>query len=154
MDKRILNSIKKYWYEFVWDKCTWQTFYARMSHSEDTDKNKERYIQPKLPHYKTVNLEEKIKRGRELVEKQARTNHAIEQAKRINPDYYRIEITYPKEVAEVFIKAYIREINTLEDKILDNDDLKVIKQLNIKLWKLKEEYKNFLLFNNPTKWHK
>lgn len=64
-----------------------------------------------------------------------------------DPDVYRIDITYPKEVAQVFRREYEKLISETDDLIYDTEDELLKLELNVKLEQLKAELQLFLSFN-------
>ncbi len=65
-----------------------------------------------------------------------------------DPDVYRIDITYPKEVAKVFRKEYQKLISDTEDALMDTEDALLKLELTTKLEQLQAEV---TLFNNYNK---
>lgn len=82
-------------------------------------------------------------RGRTVTPKK---NKVVEEYNR-DPDYYRIDITYPKEVAQAFKREYERLISDTDELLYTTEDWLLKLELNVKLEQLKAELNLFLSFN-------
>ena len=67
--------------------------------------------------------------------------------KPINENDFKIEITYPKEVAQVFRREYSRMIEQLERDLTYTDEKTQVAELNKKLEQLEKERDVFNLYN-------
>lgn len=65
-----------------------------------------------------------------------------------DPDIYRIDITYPKEVAQVFRREYERLISDTDELIYNTEDELLKLELNVKLEQLQAELSLFNKYNN------
>ena len=64
------------------------------------------------------------------------------------PDsYYTIEISYDKQTANIIRKAYERELDVLEEELISNTEIYIIKELNEKISKLNKEIDIFNSYN-------
>lgn len=67
--------------------------------------------------------------------------------KNVNEGDFKIEITYPKEVARVFRKEYVKMIEDIEWELTYTDEKTQIAELNNKLVQLEKEKDIFNSFN-------
>ena len=88
--------------------------------------------------------------GCKWTEKSYTPKYSIQKKDEIE-SYTWIDITYPKEVADVFRREFRTAIDNLEYKIYSSDDKECIKDLYDKLEFAKAEYDLFNLYN-PIKW--
>ena len=65
----------------------------------------------------------------------------------VNESNFKIEITYPKEVARVFRKEYVRMIEEIEWELTYTEEKTQVAQMNDKLRMLYEELKIFNTYN-------
>lgn len=132
-----IKERKKYWTEYDWDKCSWGLFYQRMV---KFDYPREIAIKERLPSNSSKNQIEILKKKRK--------NHKMINDSKYNPSYYLIDIKYPlEEERNIFKKAYLRQINTAEEKLFNADNTAESTQANKELNKIIQEYKTFLTFN-------
>lgn len=132
-----IKERKKYWTEYDWDKCSWGLFYQRMV---KFDYPREIAIKERLPSNSSKNQIEILKKKRK--------NHKMINDSKYNPSYYLIDIKYPlEEERNIFKRAYIRQINTAEEKLVNADNATESAQANKELNKIIQEYKTFLTFN-------
>lgn len=67
--------------------------------------------------------------------------------KSIDENDFKIEITYPKEVAQVFRKEYVKMIQQLEWELTYTEEKIQVGELNSKLEQLQKELQTFNLYN-------
>lgn len=65
--------------------------------------------------------------------------------KKINPEHYVIDITYPPMVAEIFKRAYENKLDEIEN--IECDTAQEQKEKEEKLKQIEKEYETFLTFN-------
>ena len=119
------------------------------------EKPKEYCIQVMLPWTNYEDRYEKMKKTLEERKQRAKTNHKIEQEKLYNPEYYKIDITYPLIEERINIyQWYKRQISQIEDKLYNADSLtdgEVIRERQRQLDQLKREQLQFKLLNPLTR---
>lgn len=132
------TELWKLYDEYEWDKCKPQTYYQRMKRGfkfEDAIKATTYtcYESPNKPKVHKAPTTKVYVR--------------VEQAKPKPDSYFRIEVTYDKDTARVFKRAYQRQIDDLEEQIY-NSSVKDALKLIDKQEKLKQEFEIFKSYNN------
>ena len=143
---------KKYRDSYPEPKAEWHLFYNRMYVLKKT---KEYCIQPVLPWTNMDDRYEKMKQTIANKKLKEYTNHKIEKERRYNPEYYKIDITYPLIEERINIyQWYKRQISQIEDKLYNADSLtdgEVIRERQRQLDQLNTELEHFKLLNPLTK---
>ncbi len=145
MSRVINNPIKewkKYWTEYLWDKCSRPLFYQRMV---KLWLKKEVAVQKYLPWSRVS------KRAIDTYIKE-KVNHRMVNDMKYNPSYYVIDITYPTiEERNIINRGYLRQIKIAESEVYNADTPTEHLKASNNLIKLQNEYKTFLTFN-PWLW--
>ena len=132
-----INERKKFWTEYVWDKCSWGLFYQRMV---KFDYPREIAIKERLPSNSS--------KKQIWTAGKKRTNHKMVNDSKYNPSYYSIDIRYPlEEEINIFKRAYLRQIEIAESKVYEAETPEETTKANKELNKIIQEYKTFLSFN-------
>lgn len=91
----------------------------------------------------------KVKRERKIYHPQVQKTYIPKPkiVKPIDEGDFKIEITYPKEVAQVFRKEYVKMIQQLEWELTYIEEKTQAGELNSKLEQLQKELQTFNLHN-------
>ena len=131
------SPARDYWESYEWEKSSYNWFMTRVR----------RWISFDIAINPNIKTRWLYKKEKELIEITKSITHAQAKAERYNEDYYKIEVTYNKEEAQVFHNSYRSKIKELEDKIYREEEILTLKELERKLNKIKQEYQVFLSYN-------
>lgn len=129
----------QYWEVYEWEKCPYNRFYSRMM---QWTMSLEQAINPEVRKWGYVKWDKKTNTGWGWW---IQTKHY--ETLVVNPDYYKIEITYTEEEWKIFKKVYQDMINKLQYEYDNEEDTHKGTEILNKLNSIKEEYKTFLNYN-------
>lgn len=138
--------LRMYWEAYEWEKCAYWCFRDRVN----------KRLIPKEEAIKVFLPKKEISKS--LIDERARRQwnpqktHAQAKAERHHEDYYEIAITMNPEEASIYHRIYQEMIAEINEKILLEEDLSKLKELEQKLSKTKQEYQVFLSFNPYKPW--
>ena len=125
------NKYLKYYSSYVWEKVSYSNFLYKIRqwlHPEIAIRKYTRVSRCKKERNRLVNVRKKKKSS-------------------FNQSYYLIEVTYDKDVANVFRNVYYEMLNNLQDKYHSSDNLReanlILKNINA----LKKEIEVFNQWN-------
>ena len=131
------SPARDYWEDYEWEKSSYNWFMTRVR----------RWIPFDIAINPNIKTKWLYKKEHNIIEIQKTITHAQAKAERYNEDHYKIEVTYNKEEAQVFHSSYRDKIKELENKIYAEEEIPIIKELEAKLAKIKQEYQFFLSYN-------